>query len=947
MGVFAIELVEREMELARLKELLEHAGQARGHVVTLEGPAGIGKTVLLEQAASLANERDLLVLRARGGELERDFPYGIVRQLFEAELRRRPAANRDELLRGAAALASPIVAPASTADVPPLEDPFGVAHGLYWLTANLAEQRPLMLAVDDAHWSDIASLRFLLHLARRLDGLACVAAVCIRSGDPDARDPLIAQLRSEATTLLEPRPLSEEAVTALLAAELGERPAPEFAAACHRATGGTPFLVRELAIDVAERGIAPSAAAAAEVGAAVPRTVALAILLRLGRLPPAAAALARAVAVLGGGAQLQRARQLAGLAEGDAVEAAESLAAATIFRRGLPLEFAHPIVRQAIYGEMSPPARTHAHARAAELLSAEEGDVDAIAAHLLLTEPAGRAETVARLRAAAAGAARRGAPQSALAYLRRALAEGDLGAELRVECLLELGRAARFVEPQTGIQHLREAHRTAELPIQRARVAYDLADLLAWRPEEQTAVPLLNDAAVEEAGEVDSELAVRLEALRTHQAFFMDPAGPPAALARLPELRALARAETRSGRLMALLLACLGGWLGWSREEVRQLLETGMPGGRLPPDEDPDSWIYVPIFHAYVLLEEIDEGLRVAGELFEQARRRGSATGIAVALGGRGWLHSRRGDLPGAEADLRAELKLTAERISPPLVGDIASRYFAVDALIERPSLDDEAEATTNLDLRPEAERISMKALLLETRGRVRLARGRTRDGIEDLRECGRTPWAQGNPTGWLWRPTLAVALVATEPDEALELARAAVQYAGYFDCARATGVALRALGLVEGGKVGLAHLEEAVDVLETGPTPLEHARALVELGAGRRRAGQRAAARDPLRRGMDLAHRCGAVRLEERARGELMAAGARPRRAVLTGRDALTATERRVAELAAGGMSNPEIAQSLFVTRKTVENHLGRIYPKLGINSREQLPEALAAESG
>ena len=161
----------------------------------------------------------------------------------------------------------------------------------------------------------------------------------------------------------------------------------------------------------------------------------------------------------------------------------------------------------------------------------------------------------------------------------------------------------------------------------------------------------------------------------------------------------------------------------------------------------------------------------------------------------------------------------------------------------------------------------------------------------------------------------------------------------------RAIGIAHRTLGLVEGGKQGLGLLEEAVRVLDSSPARLEHARALVELGAARRRAGERAAAREPLREGLDLANRCGATRLEERALAELAATGARPRRAMLTGRDALTATEQRIAQMAAEGMSNPEVAQALFVTRKTVENHLGRIYPKLGINSREQLGAALEAE--
>jgi DNA-binding CsgD family transcriptional regulator len=147
---------------------------------------------------------------------------------------------------------------------------------------------------------------------------------------------------------------------------------------------------------------------------------------------------------------------------------------------------------------------------------------------------------------------------------------------------------------------------------------------------------------------------------------------------------------------------------------------------------------------------------------------------------------------------------------------------------------------------------------------------------------------------------------------------------------------------MLGGGERGLRDLREAAELLAASGARLEHARALVELGAALRRANQRTAAREPLRSGLDLAYRSGAVRLARRARAELLSAGARPRRGVLTGLEALTASERRVAELAAAGMSNPEIAQALFVTLNTVEGHLRHAYRKLSISSRGQLPAAL-----
>jgi DNA-binding CsgD family transcriptional regulator len=155
-------------------------------------------------------------------------------------------------------------------------------------------------------------------------------------------------------------------------------------------------------------------------------------------------------------------------------------------------------------------------------------------------------------------------------------------------------------------------------------------------------------------------------------------------------------------------------------------------------------------------------------------------------------------------------------------------------------------------------------------------------------------------------------------------------------------GISLRACGVVEGGEPGLGLLGEAVKTLERSRSPVELARALSDYGGALRRAGRRVQARTELERGLDLAHRCGARRIAARARAELIAAGAKPRRDAITGRDALTASELRVARLAAEGLANREIAQALFITTKTAKGHLSRVYHKLGITRRAQLPGAL-----
>ena len=150
----------------------------------------------------------------------------------------------------------------------------------------------------------------------------------------------------------------------------------------------------------------------------------------------------------------------------------------------------------------------------------------------------------------------------------------------------------------------------------------------------------------------------------------------------------------------------------------------------------------------------------------------------------------------------------------------------------------------------------------------------------------------------------------------------------------------------MEDGAGAVDRLREAAEVLERSPARLEHARALTDLGAALRRANRRVEARSALQDGLELASRCGARPLAELARTELRAAGGRSSDPGGTGVEQLTASERRVAELAAEGHSNPEIAQALFVTRKTVETHLGHVYGKLGISGRGELSRALAEQT-
>ena len=232
------------------------------------------------------------------------------------------------------------------------------------------------------------------------------------------------------------------------------------------------------------------------------------------------------------------------------------------------------------------------------------------------------------------------------------------------------------------------------------------------------------------------------------------------------------------------------------------------------------------------------------------------------------------------------------------------------------------------------------------------MAQGRFADAVADFQACGEMfssdVWGvEMRDVGYLHaRSGAALALLRLgERADALALAEAELTDVRAFGGARALGIALRVAGLVRGGEQPVELLGQSVAVLRRSPALLERARSLTELGAALRRAGRRADARDPLAEALDLAARCGARPLAVRAREELTATGARPRREWRRGVEALTPSELRVARLAAAGQTNREIAYGLYVTLKTVEGHLARAYAKLGITGRAELPEALEGE--
>ena len=307
----APQLLDRDRELEQLAERIGAAAAGDGSVVALEGVAGIGKSALLACATRRAADSGMRVLRARGGELEQGISYGVVRQLFDAPLTAMGRDERARMLTGAAGLALPALS-IGAASAGLAGEPGSVLHGLYWLTANLAAEQPLLLAIDDAQWADGASVAFLSYLTRRIEGQALLVVVATRSDEGVAEQLPAAAQPDLVACVLRPCALSLASAVTIVGAVLGPC-APEFAKACHTASGGNPFLLRELLRSLHEDGVAPDSESCPRVAQIAPPAISRATLARVRRLGDAATRLASAIAVLGISAQARHAAELARL----------------------------------------------------------------------------------------------------------------------------------------------------------------------------------------------------------------------------------------------------------------------------------------------------------------------------------------------------------------------------------------------------------------------------------------------------------------------------------------------------------------------------------------------------------------------------------------------------------------------------------------------------------
>jgi DNA-binding CsgD family transcriptional regulator len=924
-------LLERDAEQARLSALLEKAHAGSGSVVVVSGPAGIGKTELLAAVHRLAGDRGFRSLRARGRELEAGMAFSVVRQLLEQPVLSASAGERRRLLAGPARAGAGALGLAA-GDAPASE--FAALHGLYWLCMNLADRQPVLLTVDDLQWADGPSLSWLGYLGPRTVESSMLVVVTVREGDPRGQLNSVAAVADDSSVhRMGLSALSTTSVTALVRAELGPAASAAFCSACWQLAGGNPLYVRELLAAARNEGLPGAEGSVTALRALASSAVGASVLGRLARLGPDAVSLAQALAVLGSQTEVGVAAELAGLDPAAAELTADELAAARILAPARPLDFFHPVIGEAVYADLALGARRLAHRRAAAILD-RAGAADRVAAHLLAMGPAGDQWVVERLSAAAGTASERGAAEVAATHLRRALAEPVTPAQ-RPEFLRRLGVAEWAAGEPAAIGHLEEALNEARDVTAIAAAAGPLANAYLISDHADVAVAVLQRAAAR-IRPTDPRLALRLDGAAALTGL-MDDRTAPAALGMVDRLEDSLGAFADPPARVLVVIAHAAQRRARPPDEAEQLVERALAREPYPPRPNASAAIIVTLLG----LEAFGTLQRLCDDMLRAARRRSAVQELIGVASFWAWALYRRGELADAEVQARWALEHATG------IWAIDALAHLVETLVERDALDDAATELRRM-APPLASHTVVVAAYLMARGQLRMAQGRGEEALQDFLACGERCERLGIvDTLCPWRPEAAVAhAVLGHRAEARRLARAAVQVARDFGRPRALGVALRAAGLAEGGERGLGLLAEAVTVLERSQAPVELARALTDHGAALRRAGQRAKARAQLERGLDLAHHWGARRIAGQARAELIAAGAKPRRDAITGRDALTASELRVARLAAAGKTNREIAQELFITTKTASAHLSRAYRKLDVTRRGQLAEALVSKT-
>lgn len=822
-------LLERQGQFAAITDALASAEEGTGQLLVLEGRPGIGKSALLGVAGEEARSRGFEVLSARGRDLERDFAFGAVLQLIEPSLASRSPDQREELLSGAAGLVRVLVGggPGGT-------DPHGLIHGLYWLVSNLcglgdprSDPHPVALMVDDAHWVDDASLRFLIHLADRIQDLPVALMVAVRRREPASAARLLERLvATNGAQVVEVPPLSEAAVTELVHRRLWADAGPAVCRSCTEVTGGNPFLLEALLAELRSTAAALTEDTAARLGQLAPSAVLRAVIARLARLTEPARNLARAVAVLGEDTPLRHAAGVANLSEPEAAEAVAALVAADILAAREPLSFVHPLIRSSVAEEINGFDRGRLHLAAARLLRDEGASVERVAVHLMGAAPTGEPWAADVLRGAAAMARDRGAAGVEADLLLRALEE-PIPPEVRADVLSELGAAEASVGRPTAVDRLNDALDLATERSQRQQIAVQLAFMLymAGRRAEVVRVVQRLSAEVSESRSDGPEIP-ELRALQALVALFPEP-GQPEIDGRLDHAVAGLDPERPADRLVLSLVAVQLAMEGRPADQVRALTTLAAPPCPNHKTSDPDpgrgrlrDTALISLAVTLVHIDDLESCQQVLDDAIDDARRRGSHRSFVTLTYLRAWPLYLQGRLSEVISDVEAA-RPTIERGWRAQAAS-ASAVLA-HAYIARGDLDAADRVLRSASDAGLDNGAHEKAVLTDARGTLLLESGDAAAALAHLLPCRQLHGRADMVAALRWRiPAALAALAVGEGAAARELAEEELDLARRVGTSRALGMALRTQGLVVGGASGLELLEQSAARLRDSPARLE-----------------------------------------------------------------------------------------------------------------------------
>ena len=900
-------LLHRDRALTLAKHALGRLGGGSPAVLLIEGGRGAGKSALLQAVLMLAPE-PAVTLRARCHAAERDFAFGVVRQLVE------PVAGEDRVPDGAE---------------------HEILRGYYQLIRATAARQPVIIVIDDLHHADPQSARWCSYLARRLDGLP-VALVLAVDGAASPADGPVKELTGELSALLYTTQLQLSALDAadaaeLMAAGLGQRPDPVFAARCHALAGGNPQILKAIAARVAAADLAPAAGNQAQVAIAA-GTVADVVLDWVQHSDPVAAGVIGQFAV-SPTESLETAAMLLGVGEDVAQAARATFRHHGLLAAGRPDQFAHPAMRAAVVDRL--PARVLAdmHLRAATVLSRIGAPAVTLAEHIMSVAPLGERWAKQILRQAARDAAGNDDWHAASRYLSRLLLELPDSAEM-LPVLAELGAVEYHGDIRASVQRLLTvADQPAPEPARSALLAafaepaVTLESVAAADTFRRAAASL----AVSGGADRVAQLRLAAQSLLSGRAAGVRPAvrrlrecGDDVAARQLLAVRALSAAGRGTGRGRSVALARRGVGVDPARGTHPQPSTGALAGLAL-------AWA-----------GEFGLAADACAHALDRTRSQRSLPTQVLALLVQAEIAYRRGDLGAAVTGLRQAQPL-AERAGAGSLGAAATALLA-RVLLTRGEDDDIPVRADAFDPKADSH-VFIAAVEQETRGMVAASRGEHRLALHRYLDCGRLLTANGlqNPACSAWRSRAVVTLVGLgRAGEARTLGDSEVELARTWGAPGPLGRALVAAAAARDLPQQLVMLREAADVLDGTECRLDQARALVNLGRVQLQAGDSRAARPVLSSGLELALACGSQRLARPARQALQAAGGRATED--TGPMVLTASERRVAELVIQGLGNQEVAGKLSISKRTVDTHLGRIYRKLGISGRNRLRDALAS---